>query len=318
MQKFAKIFLFFFCLIFSKSFFSQDIRAGYLEYKWSSGYTYSINCSLILDSLALQTHTALTINSTTVALTNTISPGGEVVIYKYSGTATYPGPGSYNLTCNDSFRLANIKDIFNSQSKSMFLKSTLVINTLAGPNSSPAITNLPILSVIKGNLVSYYPGANDPDGDSLSYSLINCLSNPSSTYYLPANSMVNNLNGTFTYQADTVGVYAFRIRIQEWRKVSSAIQYVGNSELDFLVEVKSGVGIDEIEKNNKIKIYPNPTSTILHISSDLKNNPAIEIINYLGQTILKQKYSESIDVSKLSPGCYFIKIDNSYSKFIKE
>jgi len=78
------------------------------------------------------------------------------------------------------------------------------------------------------------------------------------------------------------------------------------------------LGLNEINKNSDIKIYPNPTSNILNIKSNSKTNSEIEIISYLGQTVLKQKYAESIDVAKLSPGCYFIRIDNSYSKFIKE
>src|SRR3989442_14519171 len=130
--------------------------------------------------------------------------------------------------------------------------------------------------------------------------------------------MVHNLSGKFTYQADTVGIYAFRIMIQEWRKVSSSIQFIGNNELDFLVQVKASVGINELEKHDKIKVYPNPTSNILNIKSDSKNNSIIEITNSLGQTILKQNYSESIDVSKLESGYYLLKISgekNYYSKF---
>ncbi|HWY09970.1 MAG TPA: T9SS type A sorting domain-containing protein [Bacteroidia bacterium] len=318
MQRFVKIILLVSSLLFSRSFFSQDIRGGYFEYKWSSGYTYSIKCTLILDSLALQTHTSVTINSNSVVLTSTASPGGKVFLYRYATTNTYSGPGNYNLNCNDSLRLSNIENIFNSQSKSMLLNSVLRIDAFSGPNSSPAITNVPMLTVTKGTPVVYNPGAFDSDGDSLSYSLVNCISSPAATYYLPSNSMINNLTGTFTYQADTVGIYAFRIRIQEWRKVSSSIQFMGNTELDFLVEVKAAVGIDELEKDNKIKIYPNPTSNILNIKSNFKNNSSVEIINYLGHTVLKQNYSESIDVYKLNPGYYFIKINNSYSKFIKE
>jgi hypothetical protein len=88
--------------------------------------------------------------------------------------------------------------------------------------------------------------------------------------------------------------------------------------------VDACIGIKELNMD-KIKIYPNPTLTFLNISSESKSfkNSEIEITNYLGQTVLKTEYSNTIDVSKLANGIYTLKIvskDNqSYcSKFVKE
>lgn len=72
-------------------------------------------------------------------------------------------------------------------------------------------------------------------------------------------------------------------------------------------------------------IYPNPTSNVLLISNEENNfqNSELEVINYLGQTVLKMSYSNTIDVSELSNGIYTLKIvtednQNFYSKFVKE
>lgn len=90
-------------------------------------------------------------------------------------------------------------------------------------------------------------------------------------------------------------------------------------------ESKSDVGISENYKNNKLSIYPNPTTSILTISSSniSQINSKIEIVNTLGQIVLIQWYSKSIDVSVLSKGLYTLKVitqENEiyYSKFIKE
>jgi uncharacterized repeat protein (TIGR03803 family) len=81
----------------------------------------------------------------------------------------------------------------------------------------------------------------------------------------------------------------------------------------------NAIGIDEIGDTKKnISFSPNPASSILNIKTNSKSNSDIEIINSLGQIVFKQKYSESIDVSKFAPGYYFIGINNSYNKFIKE
>jgi hypothetical protein len=84
------------------------------------------------------------------------------------------------------------------------------------------------------------------------------------------------------------------------------------------------VGIKENNINN-IKIYPNPTVNTLNISDENNafENSIIEVTNYLGQTIIKQAYSNTVDVSKLPIGIYTLEINikgrqSFYSKFIKE
>lgn len=83
-------------------------------------------------------------------------------------------------------------------------------------------------------------------------------------------------------------------------------------------------GITEYS-TNKVKIYPNPVTNILHIFDEQKiNEPlVIEVTNYLGHVVLSQKYSGSIDVSQIQSGLYTLKIISSgkeklYSKFVKE
>ncbi len=89
---------------------------------------------------------------------------------------------------------------------------------------------------------------------------------------------------------------------------------------------QSFVGLQEVEKSaNNIYAYPNPSADYLILKSEIKNieNSEIEITNTIGQTVLKLAYSNSINVSKLEQGCYYLKISSSthmtyYSKFIKQ
>lgn len=64
---------------------------------------------------------------------------------------------------------------------------------------------------------------------------------------------------------------------------------------------------------NSISIYPNPTKDILNISvpSQLGTNVSYEILNYLGQNVLKSVSSNnnfSVNTSSFSTGVYFIKL----------
>ncbi len=277
---------------------------------------------MLLDSATAQTHTNIAAyfgdGDSCVSTTGASSGSGKIVMYKFSCVHVYDGPGIYKPYFIDNYRISGIKNITNSSTKSMTIFSLLSINAFTGPNTTP-LYSVPIASVNVGNILNYNPGLSDIDGDSLSYHLVNCIVTPTTAYYIPANSSLNNSTGTLTYQADTVGLYSFKFLVKEWRKdVDSVFQLIGETEIDFVVDVVASVGIKELDKKESIGLYPNPTSSILNIKTNSKTISEIEIINSLGQTVLKQKYSESIDVSKLSPGCYFIRINNSYSKFIKE
>jgi len=82
------------------------------------------------------------------------------------------------------------------------------------------------------------------------------------------------------------------------------------------------LGIPKYLKD-QIKIYPNPVSEKLYISSETKNLNEYVIYSSLGNIVLKGSFLEnSIDVSKLSIGIYFLKVfseeGNVTKKFLKD
>jgi len=80
----------------------------------------------------------------------------------------------------------------------------------------------------------------------------------------------------------------------------------------------SSLSLENLESSTFI-IYPNPTNSLLNVKSQKELN--IRIYNNLGQFILQNDNSNSIDVSSLVKGVYFIKvsdgINSSTKKFIK-
>ena len=90
------------------------------------------------------------------------------------------------------------------------------------------------------------------------------------------------------------------------------------------VYINGVIGIKEQEKKyNSISIFPNPVSNTLYLSENKKfEKSQIEIVNYLGQTVLKTPFNNEIDVSQFSRGLYILKIssaqNNFTTKFIKQ
>lgn len=72
-----------------------------------------------------------------------------------------------------------------------------------------------------------------------------------------------------------------------------------------------GSAIDATEQNSNIIIYPNPVSDILNIDLGSANTAKVEIINYLGASLLSldiDAANPKVDVSSLLVGMYIVRI----------
>ncbi len=79
------------------------------------------------------------------------------------------------------------------------------------------------------------------------------------------------------------------------------------------VTVNACVGIIELENNNKVSIYPNPTSGIININFDNLNfgEMNIQISNLIGQLLFNEKVKtihSSYNLHEFSKGMYFVNI----------
>ena len=80
------------------------------------------------------------------------------------------------------------------------------------------------------------------------------------------------------------------------------------------------LGIDDLNQLD-VSIYPNPTSDTVNIDSS-SSQLKVVVFDILGKQVLNKPNTNSVDVSSLSKGAYFIKvsdgINTSTKKFIKE
>jgi len=86
------------------------------------------------------------------------------------------------------------------------------------------------------------------------------------------------------------------------------------------VEYKTTTSVNKVDKNNAVKIYPNPSTENIYVNYE-DNFSFINIINLQGKTIL-QSNQKNIDISGLENGIYIVQIatENGVlnSKFVKQ
>ena len=131
----------------------------------------------------------------------------------------------------------------------------------------------------------------------------------------------NNLFGTF----DSLTV----LNLKEGGKNMVAIEDINNDQkpdllignysggLSFFSSDSSVISHASFLNFNELNIYPNPTNRYLTIESKELGN--IEIINTLGQIVLKEdklKQRKKIDIDYLKSGVYIVKFSNQIRKII--
>jgi hypothetical protein len=106
----------------------------------------------------------------------------------------------------------------------------------------------------------------------------------------------------------------------------STLGYINNvnytTQTDSCIAFANGVQENVL---SNIKIYPNPTTSIINITDEQNQlqNAMIEITNYLGQRVFSEPFSNQIDVSRFSSGVYTINIKTFsgelyHAKFVRE
>ncbi len=260
-----KYYLILISLFFSLQAIATHNRAGEISYRWISGLTYEVTittytkdtapadrCTLDVDWGDNTTNTLLRSNGLLNALVCPTARVGEIIatdIRKntYVGTHTYNATGVYTIHFEDPNRNSGINNIVQSINVPFYVNSELVVSPGLGSNSSPILLNPPIDDGCLNKIFKHNTGAYDPDGDSLSYRLVDCrgaLGNIISTTYDPLfvqdSIIIDPVTGNFIWDVPKrIGVYNFAIQISEFRKNASG-QYVrvGFVVRDMQIEIK--------------------------------------------------------------------------------
>jgi gliding motility-associated-like protein len=235
--------LIFFC--FAQSLWATHNRAGEITYRFISGFTYEVTITTYTRGSVQADRCVLTLfwgDGTSSKLYRVNGPlancesnrsagtgvniGGDVQRNIYVGRHTYATAGLYDISFEDPNRNAGINNIPQSVSVPFFVKSQLVVDAGLKGNSSPVLLNPPIDDGCLNRRFEHNPGAFDPDGDSLSYDLVDTRSSGgtiiTSTYdpnLVQDSVKIDQSTGDLYWDVPkNVGQYNFAIEISEWRR----------------------------------------------------------------------------------------------------
>lgn len=305
--------------------FSQNILGGDFSLQQISQLTFQYTVTTI-EVQDISTNCELSIDFGDN--TNSLMSRVEVVYLpnnikrnKYITTHTYPGAGTYEVSITGCNWIPNIQNITNSGNEPFQIIQLLQINTNGNFNNSVSLTSSCYANAIVNQQYIYNIGAYDPDGDSLSYSLIPCFV---SIYNYPTASNligIDSITGDFTWDKPTVaGTYAIGIVVKEWRNGT----HINSTIRQMTIKVNPQTSVETMIENDKlIRVYPNIVNEYVYIKSDLllNENLKIEIINSNGQKMQNidlENNLTQINITNFSKGIYFIKIINSKFSVVKK
>ena len=241
-------------------------RAGEITYTHLGGLTYEVVITTCTKTSVVADRPWLEINWGDVPFGTpldsleresiTFLPALDAQINIYRGVHTYSGPGEYLIQMIDPNRNEGVNNIPNSVEEVFAIQSLLIINPLTGYNNSVQLLNSPKESACLYKVWQHNPGAFDPDGDLLVYSLLTNLgrdvdedgtADPILGYENPADFTSNAtdsftidpVTGTVTWDAvqNPVGEYNLAILIEEFREVNGQLIKVGHVIRDMQIEV---------------------------------------------------------------------------------
>lgn len=307
-------------LLFSMIFFlnirnnAQDITGGEMLLTCLGGYSYQVD-------IFLYTKTSIGIDHSTICVQSD-SSGFDILTavsnilpydfteWHYSFTHTYPGPGNYQIIATDSFRIAGIDNIHNSNKEKIILKKNIIINPFLGRNSNPQLSNKQTDIGISDGYFIHNPNAVDPDNDSLSFSLVQTST---SNYFFPSDAYINPLTGELSVPFSD-SLFAVAIQIDEWRsgiKIGSTIRemIIDSSMVNSSYSYPS---YSNIKNFPYILIYPNPNNGNMQVLYKIPENTKgkFEVYDQMGEKLFSYILNSGtntliISKSNLNPGIYY-------------
>jgi gliding motility-associated-like protein len=226
-------------------------RAGEITYTYLGDLTFEFTITTYTDPGSPADRNELIIyygdgNFDTVARSDINPISFTIQENRYISIHQYNAAGTYTIYMQDPNRVDGIDNIEGSVNVPFYLESVLCFpdELLYGYNSSVQLTNPPIDFANVGQIFTHNPGAFDPDGDVLRYSLQVPLQAPGLNvpgYEYPDEYTscddtftIDSLTGQIVWETPCVpGIFVIRILIEEFRDG----QCVGKVSRDMQIEV---------------------------------------------------------------------------------
>lgn len=261
---------------------------------------------------------------------------GGILINGYGGSGYYLYHNTVYLTETQSNETQkgipialNIQNV--TAAGAIDLRNNILITNLSNPDvATYSMSTVPSNSIFSNidNNIYYSSGANlgqTPGGPAAYTDLSGMISilggNANSLNALPKFVSETDLHISQDSENSAInnkGVYLSAVTIDiDGEERDTSIPDIGADEFNILT-LATG---NDVKEKSKIQVHPNPVKDILNIISDKKID-AVSVYNSTGQLVKEISGSQTIDLSKLSSGIYFVKTlvegKIKVSKIIKE
>lgn len=128
-----------------------------------------------------------------------------------------------------------------------------------------------------------------------------------------ANNLLKNFSGDF-------GRRIFHQFTTNNKKIG---EYEAKSTVQYIDGNVFGVGIDKVDVQDPIQLYPNPAYDFVHIDMELNGASILRLKDVAGNNLLVQKYytgkvHDKIDLSDVCAGIYFIEIESEGKMMVRK
>ncbi|MCH6235528.1 gliding motility-associated C-terminal domain-containing protein [Cognataquiflexum rubidum] len=188
---------------------------------------------------------------------------------------TFQGPGRYTIWFREFNRNDLTLNMDNSVETPFYVETQITIDPFIGVNNSPVLTIPPVDNGAVNRRFIHNPGAFDPDGDSLAYSLDipkQAFQRPVNNYRSPATSefsfnkedgspgpflTVDPITGDLVWDAPGIaGQYNVAFRINEYRRIDGEWRLIGYVVRDMQIIIENS------NNNRPVLILPDDLCVI--------------------------------------------------------
>lgn len=261
-------------------------------------------------SITLAFTGGITVTSVSITTTASYSPTANLKIDGGAATSVTATNNTYTIS-----GLTSTSSLFLQNAGSSQLRITSVSVTY-----NAAVVANPVLAVTPTSLTGLNYVQNEGPSQSQSFSVSGTDLNGSDVVITaPTNFEVSSDNTTFATTATLTAFNGTATNVYARLATGLAVNtYSGNVTIagggattEGSVAVSGEVSTPlSTEKNNieGLKVYPNPASDVVNISSSLTGIKEVSIFNMLGKKVLETSTNETINISNLTSGVYIMNI----------
>ena len=275
--------------------------SGASTYKWSNGYGYGASKTLSPTITRTYRVTGTDNNCSNIAtLTVTVNPSPTITVSGVDSickgnSTTMTATGAISYKWSNGYGSGDTKTLSPSISMTYYVTgadTNICPGIVKVPVNVNAVPAAPVITLNKDTLFS------DASLVSLWYTPLGIIPGQTGSYFIP--TATNNYYAVATYNGC-------------------------NSPISNVIHVVIS-GINEVNVNDHIAVYPNPVKNKIYITFNTaeKEDFYLEILNEPGQSLLAKKMNvmanaiETIDLSAFPAGVYFVKLISNSQAIMKK